>query len=68
VRAGADDFLERDEVGIDGPDHVRDTRGQRASVEATAAMDVVGGDADRPLVRITHEVKSTVMQNSECRM
>ncbi len=46
VRAGADHFLQRDDVGLDRPDHFRNTRGHRPAVEAAAAVDVVGGDPD----------------------
>ena len=34
---------------VDGPDYIRDPS-RRASVQAAAAMDIVGGDADRPRV------------------
>ena len=47
VRAGADHFLQRDDVGVDRAQHRGDALGPRPAVEAAAAMDVVGGDAQR---------------------
>ena len=47
VRPGADHFLQRDDVGVDGAEHGGDALGARAAVEAAAAMNVVGGDAQR---------------------
>ena len=44
-RAGADHFLERDDVGIDHREHARDAFDAGAAVEAAGAMNVVGGDA-----------------------
>ena len=47
ARAGADDFLQRHDVGVDGPEHRGDAVGTRAPVEAAAPMDVVGGNPQR---------------------
>ena len=44
---GADDFLQRDDVGVDRAQHRGDPIGARAAVEAAAAMHVVGRDAQR---------------------
>ena len=46
ARAGparADDFLERNDVGADGGEDLRDPVGPCPAVHAAAAMDVVGG-------------------------
>ena len=47
VRPGADHFLQRDDVGVDRAQHRGDPLRARAAVQAAAAMDVVGGDAQR---------------------
>ena len=47
LRSGADHFLQRDDVGVDRAQHGGDPLGTRASVEAAAAMHVVGRDAQR---------------------
>ena len=44
-RAGADHFLERDDVGVDHREHAGDAFEPGAAVEAAGAMNVVGGDA-----------------------
>src|SRR5436190_3386172 len=41
---GADDFLQRHDIGVDRAQDTRDALGPRPSVEAPAAMDVVGRD------------------------
>src|SRR5438132_4961093 len=56
VRAGADDFLQRDDVGVDRAQHGGDASGTRAAIEAAAAMDVVGRDAERRARRLSHYV------------
>jgi hypothetical protein len=43
-RAGADDLLQRDHVGVDRGEHGRDAVGTHPAVEPAAAMDVVGDD------------------------
>ncbi len=50
-RAGADDFLQRDDVGVDRRQHRGDALGARPAVESPAAVDVVGDDPQRPRVR-----------------
>ncbi len=45
--SGADHFLQRDDVGVDRAQHGGDAFRAGAAVEAAAAMDVVGGDAQR---------------------
>ena len=59
-RAGADHFLQRDDVGVDGREHAGDAFEARAAVEAAAAMNVVGGDAHlaRALRLIRHQSRS----------
>ena len=47
VRPRADDFLQRDDVGVDGAQDADDAFGPRAAVETAAAVDVVGGDPQR---------------------
>src|SRR5262249_12591388 len=47
VRACADDLLQSDDVGIDRPERRHNAVGARAAVEATAAVNVVRGDAQR---------------------
>ena len=47
VRARADDFLQRDDVGIQAGEHVNRALRHRAPVHAAAAMDVVGDDSKR---------------------
>ena len=54
VRPRADHFLQRDDVGVDGAQHGGDAIGTRAAVEAAAAVDVVGGDAQRGRAAVTH--------------
>ena len=41
----ADHLLQGDDIGVNGPDHVGDARRVGAAVEASAPMNVVGGDA-----------------------
>ena len=48
VRAGADDFLERNHIRVDRPDDFGHAGRIGPPVHAAAAMDVVGGDANRP--------------------
>ena len=55
ARPGANDFLQRDDVGLDCADHLRNPRRIGAPVEPAAAMDVVGGDAQRAPVGVGHE-------------
>ena len=43
-RPRADDFLQRDDVGVDVAKHFRDPRRRDAAVHAPRSMDVVGGD------------------------
>jgi len=45
-RSCADDFLQGDDVRIDGAQHLGDTKGRRAPVHAAAAVNVVRGDPD----------------------
>src|SRR5262245_6478659 len=52
--AGTDDFLHRDHVGLDAPDHVGDTFGTGAAVETAAAVDVIGGDPESSPMRVAH--------------
>ena len=47
VRSRADDFLQRDDVGVDGAKDRGGPLRARAAVEAAAAMNVVGRDAQR---------------------
>ena len=51
VRTGADHFLQRHDVGVERSDHGRGALRPRAAVEAPAAMNVVGRDAERPVGR-----------------
>ena len=46
VRARADDFLQRDDVGVDAAEHGGDALRPGPAVHAAAAVDVVGDDAD----------------------
>ncbi len=43
--AGADDFLERDDIGIGGGEHRGDAFGSRAPIHPARSVDVVGDDA-----------------------
>ena len=52
VRSRADDFLQRDDVGVDGAEHRGDPLRAGAAVEAAAAMNVVGRDAQRRARRL----------------
>ena len=61
ARPGADHFLQRDDVGVDGAEHGGDALGTRAPVEAAAAMDVVGGDAQRRRARESLRYDSPAM-------
>ena len=54
VRTRADDFLQRDDVGVDRAEHGGDALGPRAPVEAAAAMHVVGRDAQRSSSHLIH--------------
>ena len=54
ARPRADDFLQRHDVGVDRAEHRRDPLGTGAAVEAAAAMDVVGCDAQRRPRRVSH--------------
>ena len=45
ARVRSDDLLERDHVGVDVGEHGGDSRRVDPSIEAPAAMNVVGGDA-----------------------
>ena len=45
-RAGADDFLQRDDVGVDRREHRGDPLRAGPPVEAAAAVDVVGDDPE----------------------
>ena len=45
-RPGADDFLQRDDVGVDVAQHFGDACRRDAAVHTARAMDVVGGDAE----------------------
>ena len=47
VRPRANDFLQRDDVGIEPREHVDRALGHGAPVHAAAAMDVVGDDSER---------------------
>jgi hypothetical protein len=47
VRAGADHFLQRDDIGVDGAEDRGGSFRTGAAVEAAAAMNVVCGDAQR---------------------
>ncbi len=47
ARTGADHFLQRDDVGVDGAQHGGDPFGARPAVESAAPVDVVGRDAQR---------------------
>jgi hypothetical protein len=53
VRPGADDFLQCDDVRGDFTEHRGDALGTGPAVQSAAAMDVVGGDAQRRS-RVTH--------------
>ena len=54
VRSGADDFLQRDDVGVDRAEDRGDPLRARAAVEAAAAMNVVGRDAQRRARPLSH--------------
>ena len=56
VWPGPDDFLQGDQIGIDRSNHVGDSSGQGAAIQATAPMDVVRGDAKRAPAGISHAV------------
>jgi hypothetical protein len=56
VRPRADHFLECDDVGVDGAEHRGDPIGTSPAVEAAAAMNVVGGDAQRRPRAVSHYV------------
>ena len=58
VRAGADHLLQRDDVGVDRPDDSAIAGRTGAAVEAAAAVDVVGGDAQRAPVRASRVMRS----------
>ena len=47
VRPGANHFLQRDDVGIEPRKHLDGALRHGAPVQAAAAMDVVGDDAER---------------------
>ena len=47
VRARPDHFLQRDYVGLDPADDLRDSRRDGATVETATAVNVVRGDAQR---------------------
>ena len=51
ARSSADDFLERDDVGVQAGQHIDRSLRDRAAVHAAAAMDVVGDDAKRLTVQ-----------------
>ena len=46
-RARADDFLQRDDVGLDGGEHGGDALRAASAVETAAPVDVVGDDSER---------------------
>src|SRR6185436_20003116 len=54
VRPGADHFLQRDDVGVDRFQDGGGAFGAGPSVEAAAAMDVVGRDAQRRARPLSH--------------
>ena len=54
VRSRADHFLQRDDVGVDRAEDGGDPLGAGAAVEAAAAMDVVGRDAQRRARPLSH--------------
>ena len=56
VRPGSDDFLERDDVRIDGAQHRGDSIRARPAVEPATAMYVVRRDAERRPHDGTHRV------------
>jgi hypothetical protein len=51
---GADDFLQRNDVGVDLTKYGGDAIGSRSSIHAAAAMDVVSDDAERRRGGRTH--------------
>jgi hypothetical protein len=51
---GPDHLLQRDDVGVDAADDRGDTGWIGTAIEATAAVDVVGGDPQRSPVGISH--------------
>ena len=56
VRAGADHFLQRDDVRVDGAKDGGGSFRTRAAVKAAAAMNVVCGDAQRRARPLSHYV------------
>ena len=52
--AGANHFLQGDDVGVDAADDLGDAGWIGAAVKAAAAVDVVGGDPERSPVGIGH--------------
>ena len=67
LRAGADDLLQRDDVGLDAADDVGDAVGTGAAVESAAAVDVVGGDPQGSPVRsAVVTVAESAVQRSYC--
>jgi len=54
VRPRPHDFLQRDDVGVDGAEDGGNAVGTRAAIDAAAAVDVVGRDAKRRTRRESH--------------
>ena len=54
TRPRTDDFLQRDDVGVDDADQGGGAIGARASIEAAAAMNVVGRDTEGRARRVSH--------------
>jgi hypothetical protein len=52
IGPGADDLLQGDDVRLDAADDVGNAGRIGAPIEPAAAMDVVGGDAECPPVRV----------------
>ena len=54
ARPGADDLLQRDDVGVEGGEHRGDALGPVRPSMPAAAVDVVGGDADGAPAALAH--------------
>ena len=60
-RRGAHHFLQRDDVGVDGGQHRGDALQPRPAIEPAAAVDIVGGDAERVRLAETRLAPSAVV-------
>ncbi len=67
-RAGADHLLQRDDVGADPLQHLRDPIRPRAAVEPATPVDVVGGHPHQSSGRLAHDLICRVYHTGMSRL